>query len=636
MKKILSFLLIFIFSFPLFSQDEDVLTLSRPSPEVSRKEGKSKLPLESRVETLWFVTLSHIKEQQFALAEADIKKIIEEGSEWEIKRFPPFAYASIGLFYDALKKKETLQAKYFLKFASTFDSKIPEIYLAKADFAWAQKSYISYFINLLKFLFLSLGNENYYLSFLNNLIILFFLLFLALLIIFTLFLLYKNIPKIKHDIYELFESKYNQISILILSLGLIFLPIALGLNWFWILAYFLIIIFGYAKPLERAIIIFLIVIQIIALPIFYHNLDKLYASFSPIIQSSIALGGREISYRYIPDIEIILGFVEEPDLIFLLGNLYEASGDSINAIAAYKKAIAIDPTHGMSYIGLANQYFWQQNYSAALSEYLNAQKYLPFSPLLYYNLSKAYYQNNEYNKGEEALNAGMAINSRQISKFISSNPPRGIVPLYLSPNQAWDLVKKINKKGLLKEKGIRGHENNLSSKFGIFHPYTIAFSLCLFLSIIFHLYRKKNWGYAGVCTKCGRCFCKKCKRASESQIYCTQCIHIYIKKDGVSLDTKVKKMKEVKRFLKQEHYLKKVFNLIIPGFGYLMEDKKLKGFMILLLFFVLLFYLIIPYPFSIVAFKSLSIYFIKKVSIFFMVLIWFLANVRVLIEKGGI
>lgn len=636
MKKTLIFFIFLIFYTNLFCQDEEILILKSPFGDSQKKEGKSKLPLEARMETLWFIALSHIKEGQFALAEYDVKKILEEAGAWDIKKFSPFANASLGLFYEALKRDETLQAQYFLKFAGLFNPDLPEIYFAKADFAWHQKSYFSYFINIFKALYKIYKSENYFLSFYINILILFITLFLIVLIVFTLYLLYRNFPKIKHDLMELFEKKYNTFSAFIISLSLILLPVVLGLSWFWILCYFCIIVFGYSKKSERAILIFLVLIQILAFPFIYHNLNKFYQSFSPIIQSTYALQNSDLSYKYVPEIEIISNFVEDPDLIFLLGNLYEASGDTINAIAAYKKAISKNPAHGLSYIGLGNQYFWQANFNAAITEYTNAQKYLPFFPPLYFNLSKAYNQSYQYNKGTETLNAGMAINARQMLKFVSSKPKREIIPVYLTKEEAWQLLSRIKKMGILKGKGIRGHEKEYEAFYAIFYPFTISFILCFLFMPFFHLWRKKNWDYAGICTKCGRSFCSKCKSAAESQIYCTQCIHIYIKKDGVSLDTKVKKMNEVKRFLRQEHYLKKLFNILIPGFGYLMEEKKVKGLLLIVFFFLLLLFIIFPFPLNAYNFHALSLAFLKKIALVFLILLWLVGNIRVIVEKGGI
>lgn len=636
MKKILIFLILNFMSLNLLSQEEDVLVLKSQFSQISTMEEKAKLPLESTMESLWFVALSHMKEQQFAQAEYDIKKILDEAEKHEIKKLTPFSISSLALFYDSLKKEETLQAQYFLKFATIFNPELPEVYLGKADFAWAQKSYFLYFFNLIKYVYFVFKNKNYLFPIYVNFLLIIFVVFLIILFIFVFFLLYKNLQKINHDLKELFEGKYNEISTVILSSSIILLPVVFGLNWFWILSFFCIIVFGYSKNHEKIILLLLVLVQVFAMPFYYYNLNNLYQSYSPIIQSAYALENKELSYKYVPDIEIISSFLDSPEIIFLLGNLYEASGDAINAIAAYKKAIAKNPTYGYAYIGLANQYFWQGNYSAAINEYLNAQKFLPSFPLLYFNLSKAYNQSLQYNKGEEALNTAMAFNARQTLKYIAMKPKKEIIPLFFSPSQAWKYVKELNERKILKGKGFRGHEKETRIVGAIFHPYTVSFSIGLILTIIFHIWRKKNWDYAKICTKCGKSFCKKCKSASESQIYCTQCIHIYIKKDGVPFEVRVKKANEVKRYLRQEHYLKKLFNLVMPGFAYLLEEKKFKGLLLIFAFYLILIYIILPLPVNPFSFSFHSINFIKKISIFILVLIWLSGNVRILIEKGGV
>src|SRR6185295_2461859 len=73
---------------------------------------------------------------------------------------------------------------------------------------------------------------------------------------------------------------------------------------------------------------------------------------------------------------------------------------------------------------------------------------------------------------------------------------------------------------------------------------TIGSVIAALLAIIIW-FRRRKAGYANACIKCGRTFCHRCKSARESATYCTQCIHIYLKRDGVSLDTKRSKLEEV-------------------------------------------------------------------------------------------
>jgi hypothetical protein len=77
--------------------------------------------------------------------------------------------------------------------------------------------------------------------------------------------------------------------------------------------------------------------------------------------------------------------------------------------------------------------------------------------------------------------------------------------------------------------------------------------------------------------KCGRTFCFRCKSARESATYCTQCIHIYLKRDGVSLDTKQAKLKEVQKYQNGQVRLKKVLATFFPGSGQIMDGATAKG-----------------------------------------------------------
>ena len=97
-------------------------------------------------------------------------------------------------------------------------------------------------------------------------------------------------------------------------------------------------------------------------------------------------------------------------------------------------------------------------------------------------------------------------------------------------------------------------------------------------------------GFAGQCIKCGRTFCHRCKSARESATYCTQCIHIYLKRDGVSLDTKRSKLEEVSDYHTGMATRNRIFATFLPGSAQLIEGRTIVG---LLGVFVFLFFVAI-------------------------------------------
>ena len=105
----------------------------------------------------------------------------------------------------------------------------------------------------------------------------------------------------------------------------------------------------------------------------------------------------------------------------------------------------------------------------------------------------------------------------------------------------------------------------------------------LLLALLMQLKRRKT-GRANACIKCGRTFCPRCKSARESSTYCTQCIHIYLKRDGVSLDTKRQKLDEVSRHQNGMTRRNRVFATFLPGSAQMLEGRTVSGVIGLLLF----------------------------------------------------
>jgi hypothetical protein len=108
------------------------------------------------------------------------------------------------------------------------------------------------------------------------------------------------------------------------------------------------------------------------------------------------------------------------------------------------------------------------------------------------------------------------------------------------------------------------------------NPLTIAALLTLLLAAVLRKKRSRH-GLAGACIKCGRTFCHRCKSARESATYCTQCIHIYLKRDGVSLDTKRAKLEEVHDHQTGLTRRNRFVATFLPGSAQVLEGRTTSG-----------------------------------------------------------
>ena len=85
------------------------------------------------------------------------------------------------------------------------------------------------------------------------------------------------------------------------------------------------------------------------------------------------------------------------------------------------------------------------------------------------------------------------------------------------------------------------------------------------------------------CFKCGRPFCQRCKTSLEFESFCSQCVHLFIKQDGVSPEARIKKNYEVEQYNRVQRIERAVLSLVAPGAGHLFEGRPFSAFFLLFL-----------------------------------------------------
>jgi hypothetical protein len=85
--------------------------------------------------------------------------------------------------------------------------------------------------------------------------------------------------------------------------------------------------------------------------------------------------------------------------------------------------------------------------------------------------------------------------------------------------------------------------------------------------------RRQGRGYASECQKCGRAFCRLCKPPGESALLCSQCVHVYLKKDGVAIETKLQKLEDVRRQRSFLVRMRLVLNTFLPGSAAFLDSR---------------------------------------------------------------
>lgn len=616
------------------AQDEDTMVLNSPYATPDKAQGRTMLPLESQLRTAWFTALSNIKMGQLSSAKGDIQKMLQGGQSLGIQRFTPFALSLLVQGEEALKARDMLKAQWFAEMAAILDPQLPEAQAFAAQLAWDQKNILNLVMSMGRYAYCVLQATPYNVVLQTNVLMFLSIEVLVLFLFFTLYLLYCSLPKLLHDTRELFPQKYGGLGVLTLSLGGLLLPVVLGLNWFWIAVWVMMITWGYASYLQRTIAALLMILVAAVAPVLYTWQGRLIALYSPIVKATEALQSHQVTYPYIGDLEMLRGILgNDPDLVFLIGTIYQTNDDDTNAMEAYRLALDSGNAQAYAHLNLGNLYYAQNNYAAAIPEYQKAQSLAPDFIPAYFNLQRAYNANYEYQKGQDIIRQANAVNARAMSRYLST--AKDVVIAKYTVREAQTLADRITRSGILRGKGIRGHGVEHAPLEGWSNPLTLAAIIGVIGSAALHVRRRKGGGYARVCTKCGRTFCSKCKSASESQIYCTQCIHIYIKKDGVPLETKVKKSKEVKSYLSRGFYLRKLMNALFPGFSLLQHDKTFKGFSVYVLFSALVLLGLRLPLLPLLQIHAPLLGGLPMIALALAAVVWLIANAKVLLEKGG-
>ncbi|HYO77054.1 MAG TPA: hypothetical protein VE010_11375, partial [Thermoanaerobaculia bacterium] len=210
----------------------------------------------------------------------------------------------------------------------------------------------------------------------------------------------------------------------------------------------------------------------------------------------------------------------------------------------------------------------------SLTEYERAQKADPKLAIAFYNASVASGETYKFDQQKEMLERAREADRSVTERVTRNQPPQKIVMYNPSIGEAWAVNKEVSR--VPQARAQFGNYSVFNPARSAVNPVTIGAIASLLLGLAL-LARRRRTGVANACIKCGRTFCNRCKSARESTTYCTQCIHIYLKRDGVSLDTKRKKLEEVSDHQSGMVRRNRIFATVAPGAAQMLEGRTVTG-----------------------------------------------------------
>jgi tetratricopeptide (TPR) repeat protein len=531
---------------------------------------------------IWPQATGAARDGELENATARVGDLVNTGRAYGLKTFPVYATAAASMSNRAVREGNADLAEWGTSAANALDTRNPAVAFSRFERAAAQQNWGA----ALPLLIRGLGNvvTNYRTRVLGraDLLIVLATSVALMAIVFAIVLFIRYGRSMAHDFREILGSRLHGGSVSVLAFALLFLPIFLWLGPMWLVFYWFVIFFGYANARERTLII-VIGLILAALPLLMTIAATWTAGVeSPVVMSAIS----SVEKSYQPEAlrrmqELVALVPDNPMLQILLGNLHVFEGNEQQAAEHYRRAIAINDAAG-AHVNLGNLHFLQNDYPAALTEYARAEEKDPRMAIAFYNSSVANGETYRFDQQGQKLEQAKKIDREYIERLSQERSVQKIAMYYPAISEAWTVSSSIARSGVARS--LFGNYAWFDPIRAATNPITIGALASVILAILVWAKRRRA-GFAGSCIKCGRTFCHRCKSARESSTYCTQCIHIYLKRDGVALATKRAKLDEVSEHSASLQKRNRLFATFLPGSAQLLEGRTLAGVIGLLLFF---------------------------------------------------
>jgi tetratricopeptide (TPR) repeat protein len=523
---------------------------------------------------VWPQASAAAREGDFDNANKRLTDLMNMGRAYGIRTFPQYAASASGLSGEAAKQNPEL-AKWATGAASQLDGKSSAVVFSEADRAAARNDWARALRLAVQGYARVLGDYRTSVLGRSDLLLMatFAIAVTVLLLAVALFIRYGR--ALAHDFREMLSRFLRGGSVTVLAFALLFLPIFLWLGPFWLAFYWLAVFFGYASKGERTAIVILLLIAA-ALPIAVDLTASWIAGVdSPAVMAAVSSATQSYEPGALRRLEELLTAVpNNATLHVLIGNLFVFDGAEDQAAIHYRRATELKKDYAGAHVNLGNLHFNNNEFQTAMTEYERAEAADPTLAIAFFNHSVAAGETYKFDLQAQMLEKARNADASYVDR-ITKNKTQKVVMYYPQIAEAWRVTRETASSNA-PARALFGNYAVFNLVRSATNPVTVGALLAVLLAIILWWIRRKV-GFANACIKCGRTFCYRCKSARESATYCTQCIHIYLKRDGVSLDTKRQKLDEVTEHHTGMARRNRIFTTFLPGSAQLLEGRTVTG-----------------------------------------------------------
>ncbi len=406
----------------------------------------------------------------------------------------------------------------------------------------------------------------------NALLVLFLGLLTGAAVGFTLLAL-RNAPAFCHDLQERSAGRLTEETARLLGWGILALPIVILLPVVWAVALWTALLAAYFRGSEKVAALTLLLLVCATGPV-AHLLGWHYGTAAdPAARALIQ------SVRQGPDLqheEVLKRLVQEHPgeaiFPFLLASAYRTGGRFDEAIAYYRRAIEDDPRQARAMVNLGNLLALRQELALGQTFYRKAAEADPKLALAHYDSHLAHLEAFHLEAADQELREARRLDDGLVTELIAEaaagdgrRSPRDTA---YTPGEIWARALRLRLEG-----GVRREVRSALTA-----PATVAGVAGLILALFLPgLGIAPRQGAARRCRRCGRPYCRRCQVTIKHPDVCSQCMHLFILRDGLAPGVKSKKMDEVMRYRRRIFVGARLLSLALPGSGHILGGRVLLG-----------------------------------------------------------
>lgn len=388
-----------------------------------------------------------------------------------------------------------------------------------------------------------------------------------------LLLAIRSAPALGHDLMERFSGRLSEEGARLLAWTVLALPVIGMAPAVWAVAIWGSLLFSYLRGAGKGVAVAALLLMAAAAPAgrlaawhFGTAADPAARALIQAADENYGLQQEEALKRLADD------HPHEVLFPFLLGTVYRAGGRLDEAMAMYRRALDIDGSDASSLINLGNLYFLRQQYDAALAQYRGASNANPDLMLAHYNSHLAHLEAVHLEAADEELSLARRIDDARVTELLGRETPergkRSPVDVRYPASAIWARALELRLEG-----GLRGEVMAAAVA-----PAALAGAAGLVAALLLPgLGIAPRSGAARRCSRCGRAFCRRCQATTKYPDSCSQCMHLFILRDGVAPGVKTQKIEDIARYRRRIYFGARLFNLVLPGSGHVLGGRVLLG-----------------------------------------------------------